>query len=96
MVCDVCEFVRGRVSNVTRNEPDEDYEHLRSVLDDAILLLRRFSEWNWAERLSSDRLRLSEGDCSALDDVLRSFRGMGSLNDVVLMPSADDAVVKPN
>ncbi len=74
--------------NVTAaSGPDEDYAGLLSSLGAIIELLRQVGEAPWSGRLTSLWDGIERGERHALDALLQSFGGMGSLSDLVLHPA---------
>jgi len=71
---------------------DDQYDRLLAALDQAVLLLRRYSKDFWADWLETDRVKIAKGDSYALDHLLQAFGGMGSLNDLIIHPVNGDVI----
>jgi hypothetical protein len=70
---------------VIDSEFEATYAALLSDLSAIVVLLRRYSQEFWAARLEDETTRLQAGDFYAFGDLLGTFGGMGSLNDVILL-----------
>jgi hypothetical protein len=69
------------VDRDVESAPDD----LLAVLDSLSDLLARYDEHQWARWIKTDRQCIA-GDVSGIDHLLRAYGGMGSLNDLVIMP----------
>jgi hypothetical protein len=61
-------------------------EKLASLLESAASLLRSHDEAHWASWLEKDAALLKASDFGGVEHFLGAFRGMGSINDLVLHP----------
>ncbi|WP_038165310.1 hypothetical protein [Verrucomicrobium sp. BvORR106] len=61
-------------------------EMLANILRETAYLMAEDENPHWAERLYSDAKKLESGDIDGAEDFLRSFGGMGSLDDIYGRP----------
>ena len=67
-------------------EPESLAEPLVAVLGELERLLRLHNELHWADWISSDRQRIANHDIGGVDHFLSALGGMGSLNDLLILP----------
>lgn len=77
-------LLQGRADTVCGVTESDLTERLQESIDELANMLRRYGESHWSEWLPAAAERIEQGDAGALDQLLRSFGGMGSLNDIVL------------
>lgn len=72
------------------DEFDARVARLLATMEEAAALLRAHGQPGWATWLERDLYRIADGDRGGIEHLLSAYGGMGSLNDVVLMPTDGD------
>ena len=67
-------------------------QRLLDGLDGAVALLDAYRKDHWARWLEHDRRRIAEGEHQAIDHLLSALGGMGSLNDLWILPFNGDPI----
>lgn len=74
-------------AGVQQNDFDSRVAGLVANLDEAIALLTKYGETHWAASLMQCRVGLFAHDGDAFDQLLGAFGGMGSFNDLLILPA---------
>jgi hypothetical protein len=75
-------------------EFDERYERLLRTLSQLADLLGIHDERRWATWISTDRVRIENGQRYGLEHLLGAYGGMGSFNDVLLADTSANAQLR--
>lgn len=69
---------------------DTTTEELIETLDELAQILESDDAHHWGSWMRSAATRLKNGDFSGVDQLLRAYGGMGSLNDLILGQTTHD------